>query len=85
MGFDTEARVDLAPAALALRGVSLVGAGPYTPADFADAADLAARLPLEGLVTDVLDLADVDRALRLLGGDGAYAAGKVLLRPGGLR
>ncbi|MFF2041936.1 zinc-binding dehydrogenase [Kitasatospora sp. NPDC058170] len=74
-------------------GIRLVGAGPYRPADFELAVDLAQDLPLEELVTHVLPLERYAEALAMLavvpaGTDGAapgcgYRAMKVLLTPGG--
>ncbi|MFE7489980.1 zinc-binding dehydrogenase [Kitasatospora sp. NPDC057541] len=51
---------------LVTRGIRLVGAGPYRPADFALAVDLARELPLETLVTHVLPLERYAEALALL-------------------
>ncbi|MGK4578722.1 zinc-dependent alcohol dehydrogenase [Kitasatospora sp. HPMI-4] len=51
---------------LVTRGVRLVGAGPYRPADFELALDLAADLPLDSLVTHVLPLDRYAEALALL-------------------
>ncbi|MFE2106242.1 zinc-binding dehydrogenase [Kitasatospora sp. NPDC059463] len=67
--------------ALVTRGVRLVGAGPYRPADFALAVDLARELPLESLVTHVLPLERCAEALALLALAPAagYGAMKVLL------
>ncbi|MFE7558410.1 zinc-binding dehydrogenase [Kitasatospora sp. NPDC057500] len=67
--------------ALVAGGIRLVGAGPYRPADFALAVDLARELPLEDLVTHVLPLERYAEALALLAvapGEG-YRAMKVLL------
>ncbi|MGV9266896.1 zinc-dependent alcohol dehydrogenase [Kitasatospora sp. NPDC003701] len=52
--------------ALVTRGIRLVGAGPYRPADFARAVALARELPLEALVTHVLPLERYAEALALL-------------------
>ncbi|MFF7456473.1 zinc-binding dehydrogenase [Kitasatospora sp. NPDC008115] len=67
--------------ALVTGGIRLVGAGPYRPADFALAVDLARELPLEDLVTHVLPLERYAEALALLAvAPGAgYRAMKVLL------
>ncbi|MGE7436346.1 zinc-dependent alcohol dehydrogenase [Kitasatospora sp. NPDC001175] len=51
---------------LVTRGIRLVGAGPYRPADFELALDLAADLPLDSLVTHVLPLDRYAEALALL-------------------
>jgi fructokinase len=76
--------------ALVTRGIRLVGAGPYRPADFDLAVDLARDLPLEELVTHVLPLERYAEALAMLAvapaGAGAsrpqgYRAMKVLLAP----
>jgi fructokinase len=48
------------------RGIRLVGAGPYRPADFELAVDLARELPLERLVTHVLPLDRYAEALGML-------------------
>jgi fructokinase len=74
---------------LATRGVRVVGAGPYSPAGFQLALDLAPRLPLESIVTDTLPLAGFEEAFGRLGvrlgrpGEAvateAYRAMKILL------
>ncbi|GAA1394617.1 alcohol dehydrogenase catalytic domain-containing protein [Kitasatospora putterlickiae] len=70
---------------LVTRGIRLVGAGPYRPADFALAVDLARELPLEDLVTHVLPLERYAEALAMLAvapaapATGGYSAMKVLL------
>ncbi|MEU6238158.1 alcohol dehydrogenase catalytic domain-containing protein [Kitasatospora sp. NPDC047058] len=94
---EREAAVAAVPLrALVTRGIRLVGAGPYRPADFELAVELARDLPLERLVTHVLPLERFTEALALLavapagdggGGDGyggdGYSAMKVLLTPDG--
>ncbi|MFJ3788365.1 zinc-binding dehydrogenase [Kitasatospora sp. NPDC090091] len=66
--------------ALVTRGIRLVGAGPYRPADFELAVDLAQDLPLEGLVTHVLPLERYAEALAMLAvapaGPGRAEAGR---------
>ncbi|MFB7470777.1 zinc-binding dehydrogenase [Kitasatospora sp. NPDC056184] len=78
--------------ALVTRGIRLVGAGPYRPADFELAVELASELPLEDLVTHVLPLERYAEALAMLGvapaGPGrkeadGYRAMKVLLAADG--
>ncbi|WP_406195099.1 FAD-dependent oxidoreductase [Kitasatospora sp. NBC_01560] len=73
-------------------GIRLTGAGPYRPADFELAVDLARDLPLDELVTHVLPLARYAEALALLAvapdgpgrsPAGEYRAMKVLLAPDG--
>ncbi|MER7702573.1 alcohol dehydrogenase catalytic domain-containing protein [Kitasatospora sp. NPDC097605] len=70
--------------ALVTRGIRLVGAGPYRPADFALAVDLARELPLDDLVTHVLPLERYAEALAMLALAPAagYRAMKVLLATG---
>jgi fructokinase len=71
---------------LATRAVRIIGAGPYAPADFEMALDLATDLPLESLVSHVLPLERAERAMALLGvpgPSGGYAALKVLLTTSG--
>jgi len=52
---------------LVTRGIRVVGAGPYPPHLFQAALEVAARMPLEALVTDVLPLERYADALALLG------------------
>ncbi|MFE6867219.1 zinc-binding dehydrogenase [Kitasatospora sp. NPDC057692] len=77
---------------LVTRGIRLVGAGPYRPADFELAVELATELPLEDLVTHVLPLDRYAEALAMLAvaptGPGrpaadGYRAMKVLLAADG--
>ncbi|GAB3078915.1 zinc-dependent alcohol dehydrogenase [Micromonospora schwarzwaldensis] len=67
---------------LATGAIRVVGAGPYAPADFESALDLAADLPLESLVSHEIPLHHADKAMAMLGVpdplDG-YAALKILL------
>ena len=82
MGEREGATARLGARAIATRGIGVVGAGPYPPRLFRIAADLAAELPMERLVTHELPLGDAVEAFALLGiGGGAYRAGKVLLIP----
>ncbi|TQF01751.1 hypothetical protein E6W39_05160 [Kitasatospora acidiphila] len=82
---EREAAVAAVPLrALVTRGIRLVGAGPYRPADFELAVELACELPLEGLVTHVLPLERYAEALTLLAATPAsepegYSAMKILL------
>ncbi|MCC9305886.1 alcohol dehydrogenase catalytic domain-containing protein [Kitasatospora sp. RB6PN24] len=84
---EREAAVAAVPLrALVTRGIRLVGAGPYRPADFELAVDLARDLPLERLVTHVLPLERYAEALTMLAATagaapGGYSAMKVLLTP----
>ena len=69
---------------LVTRGVRIIGAGPYSPAAFELALDLAGELPLESLVTHTLPLERYAHAFDLLaaGPSGhGYGAMKVLLVP----
>jgi fructokinase len=68
--------------ALVTRGVRIIGAGPYSPAAFEMALDLAEELPLESLITHTLPLESYAHAFDLLaaGPSGhGYGAMKVLL------
>lgn len=85
MGFDATARAEVRPLRLLQRGLTIVGAGDYNSLIFPRAIELAARLPLEGLVTDRVPIDEFPRALAALGlGPEAsgYAGMKVVLQPG---
>jgi fructokinase len=84
MGEREDALATVPLRALVTRGIRLVGAGPYRPADFELAVDLARELPLERLVTHVLPLDRYAEALTMLAVSSAaasagYSAMKVLL------
>jgi len=85
MGERQGARASLGLRSIATRAVSIRGAGPYAPADFAEALRLAGTLNLDALVTHVVPLHRYAAAFDLLCMDTAgstsssYRAMKVLL------
>ena len=85
MGERQGARASLGLRSIATRGVSIRGAGPYAPADFAEALRLAGTLNLDALVTHVVPLHRYAAAFDLLCMDTAgstsrsYRAMKVLV------
>ena len=86
MGFDRSARGELRPLDLLQRGLSIVGAGDYNSLIFPDAIELARRLPLEGIVSHRVPLAEFADAFAALNlaprADGRYAGLKVVMEPG---
>jgi threonine dehydrogenase-like Zn-dependent dehydrogenase len=88
MGEREGARATVALRTLVTRGISIVGAGPYSPQTFELAIELARDLPLESLVTHAVALERHADAFELLGvgrdgrDDAGYAALKVLLLSG---
>ena len=86
MGFDAGARGEVRPLELLQRGLTIVGAGDYNSLIFPQAIELARRLPLEGIVTHHVPLAQFADALAALGlatGPGRrYAGLKVVLQAG---
>jgi fructokinase len=85
MGELEGARALVAPRSIVTHAISIVGAGPYSPAQFEQAIELAADLPLESVVSHAFALDRYEDAFALLGvghGDGVragYGAMKVLL------
>lgn len=67
MGFHAEATVQLRPLHILQRGLRIVGAGDYNSLIFPRAIELAARMPLERLVTHRFALDEYEQALRCIG------------------
>ncbi|HSP77254.1 MAG TPA: alcohol dehydrogenase catalytic domain-containing protein [Myxococcaceae bacterium] len=83
MGFNAGYRATIHPLTLVGQGIRIIGAGDYNSHIFPSAIELAATLPLEGLVTHQLPLEDYEKAFGLLVGGGQhaeYGAMKVVLR-----
>lgn len=83
MGEHEGAVAELGLRAVATRGIRVIGAGPYPPAAFELAIDLASELPMESLITHELPLQHHAHAFKLLAADlsstEGYRAMKVLL------
>jgi fructokinase len=83
MGYDSRAEIVVRPLGLLQRGLRIVGAGDYHGSHFPRAVELAARLPLEELITHRFPMEHHEAAFATLaGGDGGYRALKVVIHSG---
>jgi fructokinase len=75
MGFNDQATWTVRPLELLQRGLTVIGAGDYNSLLFDRAVDLARRLPLEGLISHHVPLAEFTDALAAIGAGGVEGAG----------
>jgi threonine dehydrogenase-like Zn-dependent dehydrogenase len=82
MGYDSRAEWSLRPLDLLQRQLRVVGAGDYRGTHFPRAVELAARLPLERLITHRFPMERHEEAFAALAADGTadYAALKVVIQ-----
>lgn len=83
MGFNDHATWTMRPLELLQRGLTVVGAGDYNSLLFERAVDLGRRLPLAGLISHHVPVADFAEALAVIGAGGAgqtqYTGMKVVI------
>jgi fructokinase len=82
MGYDSRAETSMQPLKILQRGLRIVGAGDFKGPHFSRAVALAARLPLEKLITHHFRLEEHEAAFAALavGSNQGYSALKVVIR-----